>query len=142
MARLYTVRQFRADHPEAVKARRTDNNTIEAEYPDRREIVFHRTPVVTFYTGTGKIMLRSGGWETVTTKGRINAALPAPFGIVQIDFCWYLDIGIERGYTRAERLKGLIPFEEGMTIDLPCVLDGRREARVLNKEGVRIGGAE
>jgi hypothetical protein len=38
---------------------------------------FHRTRIVKWYTdGTGLIGLNTGGWETATTKDRINRAAP------------------------------------------------------------------
>ena len=52
----------------------------------------------------------SGGWQSVTTKSRLNALLDefAPsMGIFQKDWVWYL----------SDRLTGsVIPFISGMTV--------------------------
>lgn len=40
-----------------------------------------------------RLLITSSGWETVTTKARLNAILNAfnlPFSIVQRDYQWYL----------------------------------------------------
>jgi hypothetical protein len=60
---------------------RRDANTIA--------IRLHATDVVTFKSD-GRIILDSGGWQTATTKARMNEAIPGPCGVYQKDHTWYL----------------------------------------------------
>ena len=68
--------------------RRLDNNT----YLERRDgetiaIRLHRTDVLSLMAD-GHIVIRTGGWHTVTTRDRINRYLPKPWSV-----------GSERGAT-------------------------------------------
>jgi len=62
--------------------RKLCNNTVAVSVPRFHDephyigIKLHNTVVVAFYPD-GRVVLNSGGWETVTTKARINACLPA-----------------------------------------------------------------
>ena len=70
-------------------------------------IVYHSTPVVQF--DDDKIRLNSGGWETVTTKTRMNQAsheYNLGFEVYQVNFTWYVDY---KGET--------IAFTDGMKLD-------------------------
>ena len=70
-------------------------------------IVYHSTPVVQF--DSDKIILNSGGWETATTKSRMNQAsneYNLGFDVYQVDFTWYVDY---QGET--------IPFKDGITLN-------------------------
>ena len=70
-------------------------------------VVYHSTPVVQF--NDKEIVLDSGGWETATTKSRMNQAsnqYGLEFEVHQVNFSWYVDY---RGET--------IPFEDGMILD-------------------------
>lgn len=63
------------------------NNT----YAERRDvgiaIRLHQTDILTFYP-CGSVVVKTGGWETVTTKGRINRYLPPPWIVLQKDWEW------------------------------------------------------
>lgn len=50
----------------------------------------HKTNVVTFHSD-GSIVLDSGGWKTVTTKDRMNRALPEGWSVYSDRGVWYLD---------------------------------------------------
>lgn len=52
-------------------------------------IVLHTTPVV-LYDRDGWVALSFGGWPTVTTRDRINQALPPGFRVFQRDHAQYL----------------------------------------------------
>ena len=70
-------------------------------------IVYHSTPVVQF--NDDRIILNSGGWETATTKTRMNQAsheYGLGFEVYQVNFTWYVDY---KGET--------IPFTDGMKLD-------------------------
>tara|TARA_Y100000310_G_scaffold329489_1_gene399449 strand:+ start:649 stop:996 length:348 start_codon:yes stop_codon:yes gene_type:complete len=61
------------------------------EQPDVEiKIRLHNTDVVTF-TENDDIILDDGGWQTVTTKERINRYLPSGWKLYQKDFQWFID---------------------------------------------------
>ncbi len=64
------------------------NNTIEYWVNGERRIRLHNTDIV-IVKSNGDIVLNSGGWKTVTTKDRMNAAIH-PWGIYQDKGIWYL----------------------------------------------------
>ena len=61
-------------------------------------------------TASNQLTIKDGGWQSVTTKSRLNALLDefAPsMGIFQKDWVWYL----------SDRLSGsVVPFISGMTV--------------------------
>ena len=70
-------------------------------------VVYHNTAVVQF--NNDKIVLNSGGWDTRTTKTRMNQASSQyglGFVVYQVNFSWYVDYD---GDT--------MPFTDGMTLD-------------------------
>ena len=70
-------------------------------------VVYHSTAVVQF--NRDKIILNSDGWETATTKTRMNQAsrqYSLGFDVYQVDFSWYVNY---KGET--------IPFTDGMTLN-------------------------
>ena len=68
------------------------NNTRLIKRGDDYAVRLHYTNVVTIHPN-GTYTLRSGGWQTVTTKRRINQF--SPVGIYQKDFVWYMPDGSE-----------------------------------------------
>ena len=50
---------------------------LEADGTTSIQVIFHKTPIVTFYPN-GVIRLSTGGWQTVTTKQRLNMFSPYP----------------------------------------------------------------
>lgn len=54
-------------------------------------VVLHRTAIVIHWED-GMVTLNSGGWQTVTTKARMNASLPQGIGVCQRDHRWYVVI--------------------------------------------------
>ena len=65
------------------------NNTFEVVYKDgTRAIRFHKTNVITF--GTDRYTLNTGGWETATTKDRINKYIPEGY-VYQERGDWYVN---------------------------------------------------
>ena len=60
-------------------------------------------------TATNKLTIKDGGWQSVTTKSRLNALLDEfAYGmrVFQRDFIWYLD----------DRFGITQPFVSGMTV--------------------------
>ena len=66
------------------------------------------------------ITLNNGGWKTVTTKSRINDALPVGFYLYQQDFEWFVNTP-----------DGALPFVNGMII----VLEKTEDLIELSKRG-------
>ena len=74
------------------------------------EVVYHSTAVVTvawkFPTREVEVTLRSGGWQTATTKTRMNQTaneIGLPYHVYQRTFDWYVDTP-----------GGTIEFSDGM----------------------------
>ena len=70
-------------------------------------VVYHSTAVVQF--NNEKIILNSGGWETATTKTRMNQASSQynlGFEVYQVNYTWYVEY---EGET--------IPFADGMILN-------------------------
>lgn len=70
------------------------------------KVVYHKTPVVAW--DTKRIVLRSGGWMTVTTKLRMNQAsnqFGLGYSVWQKDFAWFV------GYQGCT-----LPFVDGMEL--------------------------
>jgi hypothetical protein len=94
-----------------------------SEDPKWFGVRFHHTTIVEFYSD-GTIALNTGGWETVSTKSRMNDCL-TQYGIHQEKFVWYVT-----EYGRSERVlpipteclgmrkkaRGRREFENGMTL--------------------------
>ena len=57
-------------------------------------IVLHRTAIAVYDHNTQALKLNTGGWQTVTTKGRLNAILQELItgaSVFQRDFIWFLN---------------------------------------------------
>jgi hypothetical protein len=84
------------------------NTTVERRSADFIAVQLYGTDVVGFHAD-GRVVLRSGGWETVTTKDRINACLPGGYAVTQKDFAWSLH---EYGPDGVD-----VPFTDGMVVN-------------------------
>ncbi len=90
--------------------RKLKNNTyLERIDTETIGVRLHNTFVVT-YKANGDIILKTGGWHTVTTKDRINAY--SPVGISQKNFTWYVSRYDGNGIHAP-----LGEFEEGMVFN-------------------------
>lgn len=79
---------------------------VTVEFGDGSRIHFyHQTPVVVEFDGHYK--LNSGGYQTSTTKERINRHIPSGYYVRQRDFVWYL-----------ETPEGEVEFEDSMTFEV------------------------
>ena len=74
------------------------------------DVFLHGNHIASLDTATHRLTIKDGGWQSVTTKSRLNALLDefAPsMGIFQKDWVWYL----------SDRLSGsVVPFISGMTV--------------------------
>lgn len=92
---------------DAESAKILANNTVEYRKDGTRVIRLHHTDIMTFLPN-GKIRLNSGGWQTVTTKERLNRYLPRPYGISQRKGQWSLC---------AHWSDDCVPFYDGIEFD-------------------------
>ena len=74
------------------------------------DVFLHGNHIASLDTANNQLTIKDGGWQSVTTKSRLNALLDefAPsMGIFQKDWVWYL----------SDRLSGsVVPFISGMTV--------------------------
>ena len=74
------------------------------------DVFLHGNHIASLDTATHKLTIKDGGWQSVTTKSRLNALLDEfvpSMGIFQKDWVWYL----------SDRLSGtVVPFISGMTV--------------------------
>tara|TARA_Y100000741_G_scaffold324964_1_gene276192 strand:+ start:317 stop:655 length:339 start_codon:yes stop_codon:yes gene_type:complete len=74
------------------------------------DVFLHGNHIASLDTATHKLTIKDGGWQSVTTKSRLNALLDEfvpSAGIFQKDWVWYL----------SDRLSGsVVPFVSGMTV--------------------------
>lgn len=91
------------------KSRRIAHNTwVELRDADTIALRYHATDVVT-YKANGTVILTNGGWQTVTTKERLNAF--SPVSVYQRKYEWFVG-RVEDGI-----FKNLdIPFKNGMVL--------------------------
>ena len=74
------------------------------------DVFLHGNHIASLDTATNQLTIKDGGWQSVTTKSRLNALLDEfvpSAGIFQKDWVWYL----------SDRLTGsVVPFVSGMTL--------------------------
>lgn len=95
--------------------------TIAGDGNGNTEIVYHSTKVVIF--NPERIILNSGGWQSNTTKTRMNQAANTfvlGFGVYQNKFDWFVDFA---GSTYR--------FSDKMTLD-------RKTGKVYTAQGVEV----
>jgi len=83
----------------------TPNNTKKEHTAMHTAILYHDTVVADYNRTTDRYKLKTNGYQTKTTKERINEALPNGAYIQQKDFTWYL-------HTPSEELGVPTPFDE------------------------------
>ena len=96
----------------AIRYRRNwaGSNTMVRVSREVIEVFLHGNHIASLDTATHKLTIKDGGWQSVTTKSRLNALLDEfvpSMGIFQKDWVWYL----------SDRLAGsVVPFISGMTV--------------------------
>ena len=86
-------------------AKKIDNNTLLIEYPDYKAIRLHDTNILVFKNNT--ITLNTGGYQTRTTKDRLNKYLPQNFNVYQKNYTWYISNTLDNSN---------IEFKDGITV--------------------------
>ena len=96
----------------AIRYRRNwaSSNTMVRVYKEVVEVFLHGNHIASLDTATHKLTIKDGGWQSVTTKSRLNALLDEfvpSMGIFQKNWTWFL----------SDRLDGsVVPFVSGMTV--------------------------
>lgn len=104
------------------------NNTYLHETQDGIAVRLHNTDVVTIHPDN-TYTLNSGGWQTFTTKARINEFSPARLG--QDKGIWYLYVGAGAGWSKR------VAFHDGVKVDAngkPVGMAGDDTADVEDKK--------
>jgi len=96
----------------AIRYRRNwaSSNTMVRVYKEVVEVFLHGNHIASLDTATHKLTIKDGGWQSVTTKSRLNALLNEfvpSMGIFQKNWTWFL----------SDRLDGsVVPFANGVTV--------------------------
>ena len=68
------------------------NTCVSVDSDNNTTVTLHGNPIATIFNN-GNIRLSSCGWQTVTTKSRLNAILDCFFHNLEVwqkDFTWYI----------------------------------------------------
>lgn len=88
-----------------VTAKLAERNTLDYMLADgTRRIRYHFTDIVTFHPN-GAITVYTGGWNTLTTRARLNAFLPTAYRV-----------HTDRGVIHLRHPKGVTPFQTRIEI--------------------------
>ena len=74
------------------------------------DVYLHGNHIASVDTATNALTIKDGGWQSNTTKSRLNALLDEfvpSMGIFQKDWCWYLRDNLDNS---------VVPFISGMTV--------------------------
>ena len=99
----------------AIRYRRNwaGSNTMVRVSREVVEIFLHGNQIASVDTATNNLTLFDGGWQSVTTKSRLNALLSEftynGLSLVQRNWSWFLR---DNDFTN----KALVPFVSGMTV--------------------------
>lgn len=100
------------------QSRKLGNNTYLIRDGEQLHVKLHATHILTFYPN-GDIRLNTGGWNTVTTRARMNEYLPLPwrvgtdsktFGYELVLYRAGMPVALADQFTLLE--SGIIPKEE------------------------------
>ena len=89
------MRKIESEMQAAIAERRNwskSNTCVSVDSDNNTTVTLHGNTIATIFNN-GDMRLSSCGWETVTTKSRLNAILDVFFhnlGIWQRDFTWYI----------------------------------------------------
>ena len=74
------------------------------------DVFLHGNHIASLDTATNQLTIKDGGWQSVTTKSRLNALLDEfvpSMGVFQKNWDWFV----------SDRLTGqVVPFVSGMTV--------------------------
>ena len=106
------MRKIEQDMNTAIRYRRnmSKQNTSVRCYTDSVDVFLHGNHIATLDTATHALTIKDGGWQSVTTKSRLNALLDEfvpSMGVFQKNWDWFV----------SDRLTNqIVPFFSGMTV--------------------------
>ena len=109
---FFIMRKIEEQMNTAIRYRRNwaGSNTMVRVSREVIEVFLHGNHIASVDTATNDLTLFDGGWQSVTTKSRLNALLDEfvpSMGIFQKNWTWFL----------SDRLDGsVVPFISGMTV--------------------------
>ena len=106
------MRQIERDMNRAIRYRKnmSKSNTTVRSYADQVRVYLHGNHIASLDTATHALTLKDGGWQSNTTKSRLNALLDEfvpSMGIFQKDWVWYLRDSLDGS---------VVPFISGMEV--------------------------
>ena len=106
------MRKIEQDMNTAIRYRRnmSKQNTSVRCYADCVDVYLHGNHIASLDTATHELTLKDGGWQSNTTKSRLNALLDEfvpSMRIFQNDWTWYISDSLDG----SKRL-----FTSGMTV--------------------------
>ena len=106
------MRKIEMEMNSAIRYRRnfSEANTSVRCYTDSVDVFLHGNHIATLDTATHALTIKDGGWQSVTTKSRLNALLDEfvpSMGIFQKDWVWYIRDSLD---------DSVVPFISGMTV--------------------------
>jgi hypothetical protein len=101
-------------------------NTVRYSQNDQVRIRLHQTDIIVYSKDGKPCRLYTGGWQTVTTKDRLNRFMPGRGNIFSDRGVWYIARGV--------------PFYEGIELDATtgALVDMAKAARRAAKAGADI----
>jgi hypothetical protein len=119
------------------RKRKLANNTYFEILPTNNQtglpdfgVRLHNTIIIT-WTADGKTILNSGGWQTVTTKERINRYMPDGFTLWQEKGIWFIGAPWNSKEKESVAFQDGIYFQKGKWHN--CGTDPRITIRLRNK---------
>lgn len=97
------------------KVKKIANNTYRVDYGNKEAIRLHDTNIITYDHDKFNIILNSGGYQTRTTKDRLNKYLPYGVSIEQKNFEWFV-VDTRNSMGLAKVPNSRVEFRDGMTI--------------------------
>lgn len=85
--------EFKAGNTQVLVQRQLDRCDLTGAARYESVVLLHGNVIAVFDRSAGQLEIQDGGWESVTTKSRLNAILSgfAPnYGVIQRDWRWYL----------------------------------------------------
>ena len=106
------MRKIEQEMNRAIRYRRnmSKQNTSVRCYTDSVDVFLHGNHIATLDTATHALTIKDGGWQTVTTKSRLNALcdeFATGMGVFQKNWDWFV----------SDRLTNqVVPFISGMAV--------------------------
>ena len=99
------------------------NTRVSTSAEGNVEVFLHDNPIA-FLNQYGKLFISDAGWQTVTTKSRLNAIINyfcdgTKTGVIQSDYEWYLYEAGRIRYMNSSRWYEVSRKQYGKEVELP-----------------------